>query len=870
LTLRSWWPVSTPPGTGVQRPAQGQAVSDRLRFDGFEICPTERQLLVDGVPVRIGSRAFDVLLVLVSHRGRLVTKTEVLDEAWPGLIVEEANVQVQVSALRKALGPHVIATIPGMGYRLSTSLVDDKTDRVAPPTSGTDGAAGSIESMSNVPLAIDDLVGRADDREQLEALLVCKRLVTITGPGGVGKTTLAAAVVRASRSALAPAVRWVDLAAVTAGDQVAAAIAKAAELALGDADPLTALQGALAIRHLLLVIDNCEHLVDDVASTVQALLAAAPGLAVLATSQRPLRVPGETVFALAPLPVPPEGASLEQAMAHGAMQLLQQRAAALDRRFTVSRSNLEAAIDLCRRLEGLPMAIEMAAARLPTLGFSGLGTLAGSLDRLRRPHAGARWRHDSLRRTLEWSCALLTQAEGILLRRLSAFAGSFGLDAARAATVFGALDAETFIDALVGLVDKSLVKVVQAEPPRYRLLATTKLYAAELSVAAGEQPTTERHHGAAMAALAECAQGPDRAMPSAAWLAKYLPDYDDLDLAFVQACDRGDADIAAAVVVPLRLIDQLRGLFANSGRRLVSAPALLHRASPLGQARLYGFIASCGWARLPELDQRHAAIRAAVLWRGLQNPRELHGSLAIAATETARTGDPAAAAALLEEARNLEAPGWPARTLAVRMIHEGWVAMFAGDGRRYRDRVAAAVALWEDCGETAFARATRVMLASSMLGTGEVSEAIAQCRQVTDAPAPSDSMEFRSFAHCVLCESLLLAGDRPVEARAAAREAMRLAGPAAAHLVRLLAAVAVVAALGHDHATALRLLGCVDEQGPSDAQLLASFQSLLEQARQACIDALGTERARRLLAAGATLETPAALRIAQDSSLGDK
>lgn len=834
-------------------------MTDRLRFDRFELRPDERLLLRDGQPVRVGARAFDLLLALVAHRDRLVTKAELLDQAWPGLVVEEGNIQVQVSALRKLLGPRAIATIPGLGYRLA--LAPDPAGSTSPPA-----AAEGAACPSNLPASLEPLIGRAEDLRAVDRLLEAHRLVTLVGPGGVGKTSLALDAAGRRRSAALDALCWVDMAALSAPEQLAPGIAMAARLPIGSGDPVAGLGHALGARRMLLVLDNAEHQAGPLAGLLQALLQRAAGLRVLVTSQQALRVPGEQLHVLAPLAVPWPGDSLEAARACSAVQLLERRAQAVDRRFAVSASNLAPTIELCRQLDGMPLALEMAAARLPTLGFQGLQPLlAAPLDRLKALPRDTPERQLSLRRTLEWSHALLGAAEQTLLRRLSVFAGSFRLEVAQHAAGYGSLDGWTALDALAGLVDKSLVKLVEVDPPRYRLLETTRIYAAEQLVVHGETQEMQARHGRAMADFVEAELPRVRHEPAARWQACFAVDYDDLARAFEGACRRGDADVAAAVLLPLRQIDQLRGLFSSSARRVAAAQALIPRAGTLGQARLHTFIASCGWTDPPQGSRIDSARRAVALWRGLDRVHDLHGALAIAATESSRLGQHDAAEALLAEARSLERPDWPTRAQVVRLIHEGWVAGFRGDSGRCCERMQTALHLCERDHEPEMALAVRVLLAGARLDNAEFESTITLARAVIDAVRASDQTEYLGVAWGLLSVALLASGEH-AGARAAAAQALPLLQADGMYRIDLLRAIAVLAADAGEWANAAHLFGHADAAAADGAPPARDCLDGRVRAAQKRIDAaLGAPQAAALRAAGARLPGEGADRLAAAS-----
>ena len=308
---------------------------------------------------------------------------------------------------------------------------------------------------------------------------------------------------------------------------------------------------ALSRRDTLLVLDNCEHLLDAVAALAVKLLESAPKLRLLATSLAPLKVPGEQVCRLEGLAVPPGPMSLELARCFAAIQLLEQRAQAVDHRFRLTEETTGAAIELCRQLDGVALAIEMAAGRLPMLGPAQvLARLGDRLRLLRSTRRQAPERHQTLGATLEWSHSLLTPDEQTVLRRLAVFAGSFRLDTGLAVAAGDGLDESAVLDALCGLVDKSLLHIDGLEPPRYRLLETTRMFAVERLKSSPDAAATRQRFCQAMAALAVEAEVALDALADRPWLRRYLPDYENIRSAFEQACeDRAvdwGADLAAA------------------------------------------------------------------------------------------------------------------------------------------------------------------------------------------------------------------------------------------------------------------------------------------------------------------------------------
>ena len=475
-----------------------ETTTSELRFGSARLDVERRQLLIDGRPAKLGARAFDVLLALVERRDRAVGKNELFELVWPDVVVEENNLQVHISALRKLLGPQTIATIPGRGYRFMAELDTSAHDSMAfanPPPPVTSAASATPTNLSP-PHEL--LYGRDDDARAVGELLRTHTQVSIVGASGIGKTRLALAVANAQHERFPDGVWWVELAALSDGALVAGAIARALGVRVGDERPVLETVIALLRKHTaLLVLDNCEHLLDAAAECARALLRSVPALRILVTSQEALHTAEEQVYRLGSLPV---AGTLDAPAA--AVELFVARARAADPRLQLTAANVSAITEICRRLDGMPLAIELAAARARLLGLEGLRARLD--ERFHILTGGTRAvlrRHQTLRAAIEWSYGLLTPDEQTVFRRLGAFVGGFTLELAQDVAADEQIDRWAVLDLLGHLVDKSLVIADGDDLPRYRLLETVRAFALEKLAAAGETPALLRRHAEALLAF---------------------------------------------------------------------------------------------------------------------------------------------------------------------------------------------------------------------------------------------------------------------------------------------------------------------------------------------------------------------------------
>ncbi len=522
-----------------------------ISFGSFRLSPSQRLLLEGGRPVRLGSRALDILAVLAENAGRVVPKEELIARVWPKVFVEESNLKIQVSALRRALGDgqggnRYIVTVPGRGYEfvVPVGLTAEPAAMQAPavPQPGT----------HNLPLAATRMIGREEAVATLVSRLPRERLLTIVGPGGIGKTTVALAVAEHMIADYKDGVWLVDLAPLNDPRLVPSAVATVLGLEVRTENPLPGLIAARRDRRMLLLLDNCEHVIDAAASLAAAVLTGVPRVNILATSREPLGVAGEREHRLGPLGSPPtsSGLTAAEAAAFPAVQLFVERVTAIVEDFALTDANAQPVVEICQRLDGLPLAIEFAAARVEVLGVRGLAAgLDRSLPLLTARRRTSMPRHRTMRAVVDWSYGLLSEDEQLFLRALGIFAGGFTVEAAAAVAIDASDTPGEAIDRLADLVAKSLVVAdVSGARPRFRLLDTIRAYAIEKFDENSEHERIARRHADHHRNVFERAEGETAARPAGEWLADYAPEIDNLRAALDWAISPdGDQSIGVAL-----------------------------------------------------------------------------------------------------------------------------------------------------------------------------------------------------------------------------------------------------------------------------------------------------------------------------------
>jgi len=501
-----------------------------ISFGPYRLLAAQRLLLEGDTPVRLGSRAFDILAALIERAGEVVGKEELIARAWPQTFVEDSNLKIQISALRRALGDgqnghRYVVTVPGRGYNFVAPVSPEEPARAPTPKIAPTG-------LHNLPLAVARMIGRDEAAAALVSRFLPQRLVTILGPGGIGKTTLALAVAERMIASYEHGVWLVDLAPLGDPRLVPSAVATVLGLEIHTEDPLAGLVAGLRDKRVLLLLDNCEHVIDAAAGLAAAVLSGAPGVNILATSREPLGIAGEREYRLGPLgsPEPSSGLTAAEVAAFPAVQLFVERVTAIVEDFALTDANARSVVEICRRLDGLPLAIEFAAPRVEVLGVEGLADRLGdSLPLLGARRRRAVPRHRTMRAVLDWSYGLLSEDEQRFFRTLGIFAGGFTVEAAAAVSMDAANTRVDAIDRLADLVSKSLIvaDVGEAEP-QFRLLDTTRAYAIEKLDESGEREQVARHHAEYYRNLFKRVEDHATTRPRAEWLADYAREIDNL------------------------------------------------------------------------------------------------------------------------------------------------------------------------------------------------------------------------------------------------------------------------------------------------------------------------------------------------------
>jgi predicted ATPase len=475
-------------------------------FGPYKLSVAERLLEREGTAVLLGSRALDLLIVLVEEAGTVLSKRDLMKRVWGDTAIEEVGLRAHIANLRKVLGDgkgaaRYIINIAGRGYSFVAPLAQSHPD--AP----SNLQRVAIDPERRLPPRLVGMIGREEAVQSVSQEVQAHRFVTITGPGGIGKTTVAVSIAHALLEEFPGAVYFVDLASVCDPALVPGALVSALGGPIQSGDPLTGLLAFLRDKRALLLIDNCEHVIEAAASAAERIFKEAEDVCIVATSREPLRVEGERVHHLFPLPSPsPDaGLAIADALEFPAIRLFVERASAADDRFELSTADIANVAMICRMLDGIPLAIELAASQVSGYGIQGLADLID--DRLNLLTHGRRTappRHQTLQALLDWSYNLLRPLEQKVLCRLSRFGARFTLNAAKAVAGKEDADLAPIAAVLSSLVAKSLVsREAVGKGIRYRLLDTTREYA-QAKLKANDDPNlVARRHALYLSRLLE-------------------------------------------------------------------------------------------------------------------------------------------------------------------------------------------------------------------------------------------------------------------------------------------------------------------------------------------------------------------------------
>ena len=584
---------------GLAVPDPGGASNNRaISFGRFHLVPSQRLLLEDGKRVQLGSRALEILIALAERPDRIISKDDLMARVWPDTRVEEGSLRVHIAALRRALGDgqggkRYVANIPGRGYRFIAPVASSAEQASRAPS------PSAVARAYDLPAPLTRMLGRDDVVSSLLARLPQGRFITLVGPGGIGKTTVALAAVDRLAASYQDGVRFVDLAPLTDPLLVPSAVASTLGLAIRSHAPIPGLVTFLRDKRMLLVLDSCEHVIDMAASLAEEVVQGAPGIHILATSREALRAAGERVHKLGPLGTPEDSTALTaaQALTYPAIQLFVERATESLDTFALTDADASVATDICRRLDGIALAIELAAAQIAGLSLRQLAAhLDNRLQLLTRGRRTALPRHQTLRATLDWSYELLSEAERVVLRRLGVFAGRFRLNGARAVAGVDGIAAADVDDCVANLVGKSLVATDSTDGDlHYRLLDTTRAYAVGKLVEHNELPIFAKRHAEYHRDLIIRAEAEWHTRPTAEWRKAYIRKIDDvraaLDWAFSPMGDVSIGVSITAAAVPLwfemYLLEECRAR-AECALRVIEQGAT---KDDRGQMRLYVAVA---------------------------------------------------------------------------------------------------------------------------------------------------------------------------------------------------------------------------------------------------------------------------------------
>ncbi|QGZ43037.1 ATPase [Pseudoduganella flava] len=660
-------------------------------FGSFVLIP-QRQLLLQGeLPVRIGSRALDILTALAERPGELVSKRELIARVWPSTVVDESNLKVNMAALRRALGDggpddaRYIATVTGRGYKLIVPVTTGVSPNLAwAPAAGT-------TRRHNLPTGTTRVIGRADAIDGIRRDFDVARLVSIVGPGGIGKTTVALAVAEHAIGAFRDGAWLVDLALTKDPHQVPSAVAAALGIAGNAAGILATLCKSLRDRQILLVLDSCEQVIEACAACASRILAEAAGVKILVTSREPLQLSGERVRRLPGLGLPPSSEHLtaQEALMFPAVQLFVDRATDRMETFKLRDADATAVAEICRRLDGIALAIELAATRIDAFGVGGLHKQLDNRFRLLVGRRSGPERHRTLAATLDWSYSLLAEREAALLRSVSVFAGVFDIEGA---AVVAAMDPAEAADMLAQLSAKSLlVADLDADGIAYRLQETTNSYCQDKLRAGGHEPVARQRHAEHTYVTLERAGSEWAQRPADEWESAYRRVLGDLRAALAWTVKEApDGPLAIRLTVAGLLLWNQFSLTEECLRHVSHAVEELDAAGLAGTAFEMKLKLWLGCSTMLTREFRHQAMaalrRALAIAEGIGDTDYRLRCLVMIGIYELFTGEHEAGMRTLEEFEAVAGAEDPS-VLPEGDVHMGIAELFLGRLPRSRERL---------------------------------------------------------------------------------------------------------------------------------------------------------------------------------------
>ena len=827
----------------------------------FHLDPEAGVLTKSGVPMAVGARGIAVLTALVEHANEYIRKDDLMDAAWPGVVVEESNLAVQIWALRRVLsqapgGEGWIETLARRGYRF--------VGPVAEREAGDQGAPGE-RKRSNLSEPLSPFIGRERELLEIKRLLPGKRLLTLVGVGGIGKTRLALQLAAEVIDAYRDGVWLVELGPVSDPLLVPSSVAQVFGVRAAKS-LVDALCAHLRQRQLLLILDNCEHVLDASAKLADAVLRSGADTTIVATSREPLHVAGEQTYPLQALSLPERSAGIEAVGRSDAVQLFIERARRQLPSFELTSAHAGAIAELCIHLDGIPLALELAAARIRTLSVEQINArlddrfkLLTTGDRRALPH------QQTLRATLDWSHELLAPPERALLRRLAVFPGSFTLEAATAIAGDDGTDETTVVDLLSQLVERSLVGADPGEArPRYRLLETMRAYALEKLAEAEGTDAIQRRHAAYFATWLEMASDKTLRMTDAEWRVRYSPELANLRAALEWALgENGDRAIGIALASASGTSWFPDSLYGEGLQRIETAVALDGEDLPLrARARLWYMASTMRNTAMPS-PAIEAAVRSAELYDRLGDRL----GVALAQLRCGRlhlfTGQFDEAARQFARALPaLEQSGFP-RARGLYLRETGSLKMLTGDAAGARNDFEDALTIFHDTGAESAAVAILLNLADVTWSLGDLDAALRRHLEAATLIRKTPHFAREMLGHCLanLAGVYTERGELDL-ALAAAREGLPLCREGGSAWNKL-DHLALRAALAGDDARAALLAGYEDatfhargaRRQPNEARARNRVQVLLS-------ERLSPDEFERLRAQGAMLSDDEAVRQA--------